>query len=219
MAVDPDRFPADADLRAGRDEGAVRVLFVGRLVPEKGPDVLLDAVQRVLARDRRVEVAVVGAGPLAGDLRRTVDERGLAGVVRLLGAVGQDDLPAWYRWADVFCLPSYAEGVPVVLMEAMATELPVVTTPVAGIPELVEDGVSGHLVAPGDAAAVADALVRLVDDPQTRAALGRRGRARVLAEFAPETNARRLARLLGLTVHDRRVELPDVPAARSAGAL
>jgi colanic acid/amylovoran biosynthesis glycosyltransferase len=147
------------------------------------------------AAGRELDVVVVGDGPLREQLAAEVAGQGLQDVVRLLGPVGQDDLPRWYEWADVFCLPSYAEGVPVVLMEAMATELPVVTTRIAGIPELVRDGDTGLLVEPGRPALVAAAVERLAAAPAERAALGRRARARIVEEFQPAENARRLVAL------------------------
>lgn len=192
MGVDVDRFAPAADERRARPPGPLRVLFVGRLVQEKGPDVLLEALARV---GIPFVAKMVGAGPLAGDLRRLVGERGLTARVELLGGRGQDELPELYRWADVFCLPSLREGVPVVLMEAMASELPVVTTAVAGIPELVVDGGSGLFVLPGDPDAVAAALRALAGDADRRAVLGRAGRQTVLAGFGAEPNA---VRLLGL---------------------
>ncbi|MEW9265910.1 glycosyltransferase [Kineococcus endophyticus] len=151
MAVDVDRFGDRTSDRAGRPAGPLRILFVGRLVPEKGPSVLLDAVAHLRSAPDPldVEVRIVGAGPLADELRRQSVDQGTADRVTLVGPLGNEELPDQYAWADVFCLPSFAEGVPVVLMEAMATGLPVVTTAIAGIPELVRDGVTGRLVPPG----------------------------------------------------------------------
>ena len=146
---------------------------------------------------------VVGAGPLADRLQDLVRDRGLSEHVQLLGGRGQDELPDLYRWADVFCLPSSREGVPVVLMEAMATELPVVTTPVAGIPELVTSGLSGLFVPPGDADAVAAALSELAGDRDRRALLGRAGRQTVLREFTAGPNAGRLLDCFSTVVRPR----------------
>ena len=112
--------------------------------------------------------------------------------MELTGSVGQDDIRDRYLDADVFCLPSFAEGIPVVLMEAMALGRPVVTTRIAGIPELVEDGVSGLLVAPGHVEELVEALEALATDPERRRELGERGRERVLAEFDVNRSARRL---------------------------
>ena len=118
---------------------------------------------------------------------------GLDGAVVAPGAIGQDEIRGYYEEADVFVLPSFAEGVPVVLMEAMALELPVVATRIAGIPELVEDGISGFVVAPGRADLLAGAIRRLAGDPHLRREMGRRGRERVLAEFEVNAIAPRLA--------------------------
>ncbi|MFC5381883.1 glycosyltransferase family 4 protein [Aquipuribacter nitratireducens] len=193
MSVDAERYrPTE---RPDRDPAApLRVLFVGRLVPEKGPSVLLDAVRRM--PDVPLEVQVVGAGDLADDLAAVVARHGLGDRVRLVGPLGQDELPARYGWADVLCLPSFAEGLPVVLMEAMATGLPVVTTPIAGVGELVEDGVSGLLCPPGRADLLAACLRRLAEDPALRRRLGARGQQRVRQEFLPGPNAAALDALL-----------------------
>lgn len=202
MAVDSRRFADATQVRARRSPDEHHVLFVGRLVPEKGPSVLLDAVS-ALRRDpalegKRITVRIVGSGPLADVLAAQVAREGLEGMVELVGPLGNEDLPAQYAWADVFCLPSFAEGVPVVLMEALATAATVVTTPVAGIPELVQDGVSGRLVPPGRpdllAAALRDAALMSHDD---RARMGAAGRAHVAAEFSQDLNARRLLEVLG----------------------
>ena len=200
MSVSSDAYPAMGQQRAERQGGPVRVLFVGRLVPEKGPDLLVEAVHRLRADGTDVEAAIIGQGPLAESLREQVARLGLADAVRLVGPVGQAELPGWYRWADLFCLPSYAEGVPVVLMEAMATELPVVTTRIAGIPELVQDGESGVLVTPGRVDDVVAAIASLAgpESAARRRAMGVRGRERVARVFNPRTNAELLVDAIGL---------------------
>ncbi|MEW1958803.1 glycosyltransferase [Kineococcus sp. NPDC059986] len=208
MSVDADRFPGRADARRDRAAGALRILFVGRLVGEKGPEVLLEATDHLRLSGVEVDVVVVGRGPLEAELRQAVVDRNLGDVVRLVGAVGQDELPDWYAWADVFCLPSYEEGVPVVLMEAMSSELPVVTTRIAGIPELV-DNESGTLVEAGDASAVAAALARYASDPELRESAGRAGRKRVRSEFAPLPNAEALLDLFRSSTSARPVALVE----------
>jgi len=194
--VDPARF-ALTERAGGRD--ALDVLCVAQLLPRKGQRVLLEAV--ALLRDRGVDVRVTlaGDGPDRPAVERALEELGLHDRVKLLGAFGQDELGGLLAAADVFCLPSFAEGVPVSLMEAMASGLPVVTTPIAGIPELV-DASSGVLVPPGRADLLADALADLAADPERRARLGRAGRAKVEAEYAALPNARRLHDLLSRTV-------------------
>jgi len=199
MAVDTERFADATQERRQRGVGPLRVLFVGRLVPEKGPSVLLDAVGSLHGGSEPldIEVRIVGSGPLLKTLQAQIHDRDLADVVTLLGPLGNDQLPTQYAWADVFCLPSFAEGVPVVLMEAMATALPVVTTSVAGVPELVHDGENGRLVGPGKPQDLADALRDLaIATPDDRARMGAAGRQHVQAEFNQHTNSRRLMQVL-----------------------
>jgi glycosyltransferase involved in cell wall biosynthesis len=169
-----------------------RLLYIGRLVPEKGQTVLFEAVARLAERGRGVRLTLAGEGEIRPRLEELAAELGIADRVEFLGAVGQDTLREIYAGAAVFCLPSFAEGVPVVLMEAMAMEVPVITTKIAGIPELVEDGRSGLLVAPGRADELAEALERLLADPELAARLGRQGREKVVAEFDCERSAAQL---------------------------
>ena len=126
-------------------DGRLAVLSVGRLVAVKGQGVLIEAIA-TLARDGAdVTLTLVGDGPRRPALERLAHRHGVADRVRFTGRVGQDDIGAHYAAADVFCLSSFAEGVPVVLMEAMASGIPVVATRINGIPELIEDGESGIL--------------------------------------------------------------------------
>jgi colanic acid/amylovoran biosynthesis glycosyltransferase len=174
------------------DDGTFRVLSVGRLVSAKGHGVLLEGVAIAARNGVPIELTIVGDGPRRDRLEALTAELGLGEQVTFAGAIAQDRLPAMFAAADAFCLPSFAEGLPVVLMEAMATGLPAVTTGVMGIPELVVDDENGLLVPPGRADLVADALVRLARDPELRARLGRAGRARVVAAFDIRREARRL---------------------------
>jgi colanic acid/amylovoran biosynthesis glycosyltransferase len=189
--VDLEAFPP-----VGREASAgFSILSVGRLVAVKGYGVLVEAVASLVAADLDARLTLVGDGPQRGALEAFVSQRGLSDRVRFAGRVGQDEIGAYYRAADVFCLPSFAEGVPVVLMEAMASGLPVVSTRVNGIPELVEDGVSGLLVAPGRSDLLAAALRELAEDPAHRAELGQAGRARVAEAFEVDACAAQLAGL------------------------
>lgn len=168
------------------------ILYIGRLVPEKGQAVLLEALALLAERGLRPRLLMAGEGALRPDLERLAGKLGIAAQVDFLGAVGQDQLRDLYERAAAFCLPSFGEGVPVVLMEAMAMEVPVVTTRIAGIPELVEDGRSGFVVAPGHLEELADRLQRLLEDPELRRQLGAAGRAKVIAEFDAERSAEQL---------------------------
>lgn len=172
-----------------------RILYIGRLVPEKGQAVLLEAVALLAARGRLVEVTLAGEGSLRSDLEQRAEQLGIARQVDFLGAVGQDRLRELYEGASIFCLPSFAEGVPVVLMEAMAMGLPVVSTRITGIPELIEDGVGGLLVAPGRPDELADRLEWLLSNPALRRELGDQGREAVLREFDAERSAAQLYEL------------------------
>lgn len=168
------------------------ILFIGRQVPEKGQGVLLEAVAMLAERGVRVRVTLAGEGAARGDFERLAERLGVAAQTSFPGAVGQEDICALYAGASVFCLPSFAEGVPGVLMEAMAMETPVVSTRITGIPELIEDDHSGLLVAPGRADELADALERLLVDPALRDRLASAGREKVVCEFNTETQAQRL---------------------------
>lgn len=192
--VDPERFTVGGGPARGPD-ASLHVLCVGRLVPEKGQAVLLRAVAQLVAEGVPITLRLIGEGPSRQGLEREVRERGVADVVTLVGAVGQDEIGEAYAWADVFCLSSFAEGVPVVLMEAMSCGLPVVTSRIAGIPELVEDGVSGAVVAPGRVEQVAQALRRLAADPALREQWGAAGRQRVQHDYCSRTAAEPLVEL------------------------
>lgn len=209
--IDVDAFAPATEPRP--DDAPLSVLVLGRLVPEKGQALLLEAVAALRAAGRDVRLTVLGDGPDRGRLERLADRLGLRDVVHFGGAVPQTETAAWYQAADVFCLPSFAEGVPVVLMEAMATGLPVVTTRIAGIPELVEDGVSGRLVPPGRADLLASALAELADDPALRRRMGEAGRRAVCEEFDIRRSALRLLRIL-LEGRRRRPAAPASPSHR-----
>lgn len=164
-------------------DGPLRVLTVGRLHPQKSHHILVDAV--ALLRDRGIELAltIVGEGPTRAQLERQIAAADLEDLVHLVGAVGQSDVGEYFRTHDVFCLASVSEGLPVVLMEAMAAGLPVVTTRITGVPELVVDGLSGLLVPPARPAELADALERVATDGMLRADLQEAGLRAVRAGF------------------------------------
>jgi len=120
---------------------------------------------------------------------------GLNGSLRMAGALPSDEVMALYSSARMVVLSSFTEGVPVVLIEAMATGCPVVATSVGGVGELVQDGVTGRLVAPGDPEALADAIEWVLDNPAEAQVMAQRARRLVEREFCQETSAERLAEL------------------------
>ena len=204
--IDPDEFDSrPPPARAGE----LRVLSVARLERRKGVAGLLEAVAAVRRDDLNIRLTIVGDGPERGELERLRTALGLEPAVELTGALAPAQVAERYGEVDAFCLPSSAEGVPIVLMEAMAARLPVIATSVAGVPELVADGESGLLVPPGDPAALAAALRRLADEPGLRSRLGEAGRSVVLERFTILESARRITALF--------TELANVTPGRGSG--
>ena len=193
--LDFGRFPRPGFTRPARDGGAandpVIVLSVGRAVEKKGYGVLLGALAR-LPQDLHWRLVHIGGGPLLHALKRQAEASGLSDRVTWLGPQTQDTVIRHYRAADLFVLPSRIagngdrDGLANVLMEAQSQGLACLSTWVSAAPELIEDGVTGLLVAPDDEAALADALGRSISDPGLRARLGGNGHRRLRAAFSHE---------------------------------
>ena len=186
--VEPARY--DAPPASGQD-----LLFVGRMTAAKGVPLLIEAMPRILAAFPDAHLTLIGDGPDRAGLEDQIRRLGLSGAVRFAGYRNQDEVAEALARAAVFVLPSFAEGVPVVLMEAMAARRPVIATRIAGIPELVEDGVSGRIVSPGDGQALAEAVYDILADPGLAARMGEAGRQRVEAGFDVTHEAGKLAAL------------------------
>ncbi len=186
--------PVDAPERPERPAGEpVRFLCVGRLAPVKGQHVLIEAAAALKRQGARFRVSIAGGGPSATALAEAVRKLDVGDCVTLEGRVSDARLTELYREADVFVLPSFAEGVPGVLMEAMITGLPCISTGVNGVPELITAGEEGLLVPPADVEGLARAMAALSDDAALRRRLGAAGRQKVLTQFNLETNVARLA--------------------------
>jgi glycosyltransferase involved in cell wall biosynthesis len=173
MALGGEPWPADA----------VLACTVARLTPQKGLFDLLDAVPAVLARFRQTRFVIVGDGELREPLTKRIAARGLQGQVRLAGSRPLDEVATWLGASDLFVLSSRYEGLPLALMEAMAAGCPVVATNVGGVGEVVADGSVGFLVPPADPPRLAEAISRIVGDPQARRVMASAARARVLGSF------------------------------------
>ncbi|MEL6806163.1 MAG: glycosyltransferase family 4 protein [Pseudomonadota bacterium] len=180
-----------------RDDDEIRLLFVGRLAPVKGIDMLLEALGMLVRDLPHLRLTIVGDGPERKRLEAVAAPLGEH--VSFVGYKSQAEVAELMRATDIFVLPSFAEGVPVVLMEAMASEVPVIATTVAGVGELVEDGVHGHLVHPGDAAPLGEKIAALASDPATRQRMGKAGRTKVADAFNIHTEAARLLDLFAET--------------------
>ncbi|HLK91671.1 MAG TPA: glycosyltransferase [Polyangia bacterium] len=183
----------------GREPGTI--LAVGRHDPIKGFDVLIDAVGELARQGRRLRCRIIGEGPLREQMQASIDRQGLTGSVELVGARPQAEVRAALEAASIFALPSVVtpegnrDGIPVSLMEAMASGTPVVSTRVSGIPELIEDGREGLLVPPRDAPALAAALARLLDDTELARRMAREARAKIERDFDAGREARKLLEL------------------------
>lgn len=192
LGVDPQKFVPQ---RRRKRSGPLDIVCVGRLVSAKGQHVLLGAFCRLLAEGHNVRLRLVGDGPDRASLEAAAARDELKDLVIFEGAVGADRVRCILAEADIFALPSFAEGIPVSLMEAMAMEIPCVSTTITGIPELIRSERDGILVEPANEDQLAGALARLIEDPDLREQLGRAGRRRVKENFDLHRNVAKLAEM------------------------
>jgi glycosyltransferase involved in cell wall biosynthesis len=222
--ADTTRFtPADAETRESLRrtfgwpvDGAV-LLFVGYLLRDKGVFELIDAFGQVAERHPGARLVLVGEGEARAEIDARLANSPFRERVHLAGHVHRDRMPDYYRAADVLALPSHHEGTPNVVMEAMASGLPVVASRVGGIPETVPDERFGLLVPPGDAEALSQAVGRLVGDAGLRAAMGPACRQRAVENYDIGSLNRRLREFLEETV--RKGRRPPDPSAPSLAAM
>ena len=190
LGVDPQLFSPQPKKAAPE---IFEILCVGRLTPAKGQHLLIDAVERLAQQGRRMRLRLVGNGPDEASLRKQAAQIAIPECIVFEGAVNQDRIRTLYAAADLFCLPSFAEGLPVVLMEAMAMGIPCVATQITGIPELIRNNIDGLLVPSSDLDALVEALARLMDDTALRQRLAGSGRARILEHYDLHRNVSELA--------------------------
>ncbi|GAB4534125.1 MAG: glycosyltransferase family 4 protein [Anaerolineae bacterium] len=180
-------------------DGTVRIISVGSLIEKKGHEYLVDACARLAEKGYSFHCTIVGHGQLRSQLEGQISRQGLQDHVSLVGARTQEEVKDLYRHSDIFVLACVVaksgdvDGMPNVLLEAMAMQLPVVTTPVTGIPELVHHEETGLLVPERDADALAAAIERLINDETLRHRLGQQGRQAVLSGFDIRHSAAQLA--------------------------
>jgi glycosyltransferase involved in cell wall biosynthesis len=176
---------------------ANRLVCVGRLCEQKGQLLLLEAIERLGGEGISLQLVLAGDGEMRPDVERAIAERGLADSVTITGWIDIERVRAELLRADALVLPSFAEGLPVVIMEAMALGRPVISTLIAGIPELVRDGIDGFLVPSGDVQALADAIRRfLLLDEHSVARMAASCRERVRERHDIRNEAAKLARLI-----------------------
>lgn len=176
--VHPENYGRSSDNKSGK-----RILFVGRLAGVKGVPLLLDAFAAIRHKHPDARLTVVGDGEDRDRLEEQAADLEISQSVNFAGYQAQDAVASFLDDADVLVLPSFAEGVPVVLMEAMASRIPVIASRVAGVPELVQDGVTGFVIPPGDLATLKDRLDDLLSNPKECQKMGQTGRDVVVRDF------------------------------------
>lgn len=198
----PDVEPRQAVARPPR----LRIGSLGRLVEKKGFNVLIEAVGVLKQRGHELELLIAGDGPLRNELMALVEQRELAQCVTFVGPLSHSAVPAWMATLDAFvlaCKPDAngdMDGIPVVLMEAMAQGLPVVSSRLSGIPELVVDQCTGLLAEPGDAQGTATQIEKLMASPEYAKTLGQNGQAHVRNEFSQDVNIDRLLSHMNISI-------------------
>lgn len=175
--------------------GTVEIVSVGRLSPEKGFSILLEALAELRDRGVAARLTLIGDGPGRGELTSDIHRLGLDDVVTLSGELPPPEVAAQLRTAQIFCLPSFSEGLPISIMEAMAIGVPVVATNIAGIPELARNEVTALTVPASNAQALAIALERLIADPELRRSLAEAARKEVARLHDREASADHMVEL------------------------
>lgn len=188
--IEPARFVDPAPL----PEGPLRLAAIGRFVEQKGQMVLIEAMAQLVADYPDLHLALIGDGEMRPDLEAAIARHGLGDHVTLTGWLSEAEVRGELARAQALVMPSFAEGLPMVVMEAMAAARPVIATYIAGTPELVLPGETGWLVPAGDPGVLAQAIRDLAATPYAeRVAMGQAGRARVLQRHDSDIEAAKLA--------------------------
>ena len=195
--IDPEKFSS-----VSRQPESGRIVSVCRLSPKKGLDIAIRACAKLRDNNINFLYEIVGDGPQHRALEDLIDQLNLADKVKLLGAMSNDQLNKLFNRASVFLMPCVKtadgdmDGIPVAMMEAMACEVPIVSTNISGIPELVEDGITGRLAPEKDIDALSQILTELLGDMDKMKQLGKAGRERVLKDFNISENTEKLRELI-----------------------
>jgi glycosyltransferase involved in cell wall biosynthesis len=201
----PQKPRSHPDCRAGKE---LRILSVGSLIGKKGHIYLVEACHLLKEQGLPIACSIIGGGPDEAALQRRIDSLGMQHQIKLLGPRPHPEVLDACLHHDLFVLASVVsrggdrDGIPIVLMEAGAAGLPLISTKVSGIPELVQHGQTGLLVAPGDSKALAKAMAALADDPAECARLGENARALVETKFSVEKNTLRLTAVFRQAIAD-----------------
>lgn len=203
---------------AGSNNAVPRIVSTGRLIEFKGFHHLIAACGLLKSRGLEFACDIIGEGPWRPQLQQAIDAGGLGGCVRLRGALPQEEVFSALRSADIFTLPCIVDRngasdvFPTVILEAMASARPVVSTHIAGVPEQIEHGETGFICQPGDEAGLADALEKLLRSPELRTQMGAAGQRRVQAEFAVDHTVKSL-----LAQYEKHVQPAPPHAAKPVG--
>jgi glycosyltransferase involved in cell wall biosynthesis len=189
--IDPTLFNQVSHHGLGR-----KLLFVGRLEVVKGLPILLESLSILKQSHPNILLTVIGDGPDRKILEEMTKQMELTNNVKYVGYQSQTDVRKYIQQSDIFVMSSFAEGIPVVLMEAMAAGLPVVATQIAGISELVENGVNGYLIPPGNSSVLLEPMEKLLIDDKLREKLGAAGREKVEKDFNLQNEVGKLHQLM-----------------------
>jgi glycosyltransferase involved in cell wall biosynthesis len=204
--VDTDFFRPKSDQIMTRQQFGLRegpcVLFVGNLIPRKGLPYLIEAAKQIIRKHPETTFAMAGEGPLKDRLINSVQKQKIASNFKFLGKVEENLLPSLYNTSDVFVLPSLQEGQGIVLLEAQASRIPVVAFETGGVKEAVRNGKTGFLVNPKDSSALADAVIKLLDDKILREKMGLDGRKFVVENFTWDICAQKMLDVYQKTLSD-----------------
>jgi glycosyltransferase involved in cell wall biosynthesis len=202
-AIDTSAFNVNEPRENRPDTDAVRLLFVGAVGKLKGEKDLIKALALLRESEPKLKASFLGYG--AENLQAYCEELKVEGLIEFLGAVSMDERIKFFKKADVFVLPTYAEAMPMSVIEAMAAGLPTISTTVGGIPELIEDGVDGLLYTPGDVETLAEKISFLLEDKDARIRIGKKAREKAVREMDFRQYAEKLRAHLAAFKKDKKI--------------